>query len=228
MIEKVNVQRRIVAYIDSIQMRLASLRELQYKQTMTSYRHIFSTIILLSFGAFLTACNNPQDTPLLSTAAAILSTVTRAAHTTTAIALQPEIPISTPIPAKNGWVSEYIATVPGISVDQYTQEEIASILFTQWLNHFKTEDADSRNRLDEYELLKVETPKNLAFLAQEKAVDFVATVVFSVKPSVYMYSNWNAGNGISTDNIWTRNKFMIIGIDKKNELYSLLIIGSGP
>lgn len=155
-------------------------------------------------------------------------TVTKPADTATAIATQSEIPIPTPIPAKNGWTSEYTATVSNTSLNQYTQEEIASILFTQWLDHFKTEDADSQNRLDEYELLKVETPKNLAFLAQEKAVDFVATVVFSVKPSVYMYSNWNAGNGISTDNIWIRNKFLIIGIDKKNELYSLLLIGTGP
>jgi hypothetical protein len=118
--------------------------------------------------------------------------------------------------------------VPITSVNQYTQEEITSILFTQWLNHFETEDADSRSRLDEYELLKVEIPKNLAFLAQEKAVDFVATVVYSVKPSVYMYSDWVAGNGTSADNIWIGNKFLIVGVDKKNELYSLLIIGTGP
>jgi hypothetical protein len=203
---------------------------LQHKQTIAPYHHNFSIIILLSllFGVFLTACNNLRNAPLLPTATATLPTVTKPAPTAKVIATQTEILIPTPIPAKNGWTSEYTATVPSMSVNQYTQEQIASLLFTQWLNHFKTEDADSRNRLDEYELLKVEIPKNLSFLAQEKAVDFVATVVFSVKPSVYMYSDWNAGNGISTDNIWIRNKFLIIGIDKKNELYNLLLIGTGP
>ena len=177
----------------------------------------FSAVI----GMFLTACNNPQNTHISPTVSATPFVVFESVSTATPT----EIPIPTPIPAKNGWTPEFIATLSNTIASQYTREEIASMLFTQWLDHFATANADSRSRLDEYELIKVEIPTNLTFLVKEKDVEFVATFVFSVKPFVYMYSNWNAGNGVSKDNIWIRNKFLIAGVDVTDNLYILVILG---
>ena len=95
---------------------------LQNKQTVISYGRIFSIIIILSFGVFLTGCNNSQNSLQLPT-------VTKPANTATSIATQTEIPIPTPIPAKNGWTSEYIATISNTSVNQFTQEEIDNDYF---------------------------------------------------------------------------------------------------
>lgn len=180
------------------------------------YMNLNKTFFFLLFGIFLIAC---QDIP---------NSTNTPTTTATIITLESQNRVPTSISAKNGWTPKYIATLHILPLNQYTQEEIANLLFTQWLNHFKTEDADSRNRLDEYQILKVEVPENLAYLAQEQSVEYVATVVFSVKPTVYMYSSWNAGNGISDDNIWIRQKFVIIGIEQQKDVYSLRIIGTGP
>ena len=180
----------------------------------------FSAVI----GVFFVACNNHQNIQPLPAVSATPFVISEPVTTATLT----EIPIPTPIPAKNGWTPEFTASLSNTTASQYTQEEIASILFTQWLDHFKTVNADSRSRLEEYELIKVEIPTNLTFLAKEKDVEFVATFVFSVKPFVYMYSNWNAGNGVSTDNVWIRNKFLIAGVDVADDLYSLVILGTGP
>ena len=137
-------------------------------------------------------------------------------------------PVPTPIPAQNGWTPEYTATVSIASVSQASPEEIANLLFTQWLEHFKTSDADSRNRIDEYVITKVEIPANSTSLAQEQDLGFVATVLFSVKPTILMYSNWVAGNGIIDDQNWKRDKFLFIGVVKEDDIYRLKIIGTGP
>lgn len=180
--------------------------------------------ISISIGVFLTACNTTEKNSLSPTISAATSIVPAAVFDTAPT----EISIPTAIPAKNGWTPEFTSTVSATLTSQYTQQQIASLLFTQWLDHFKTEDADSRSRLDEYEIIKVEIPADLSFLAEENDVDFVATFVFSVKPYIYMHSNWNAGNGVSTDDVWIRNKFLITGVDEVGDLYSLVILGTGP
>jgi hypothetical protein len=186
------------------------------------------TVVLLLLAMSSAACNNLPTTPVTPTDTAIPRIATLPARNATPTPTQTQIPLPSPIPAKNGWVPEFTPTMTVASADQYSEEQIARILFTQWLDHFKTDDADSQNRLDEYQVSEVRTPENLAFLADEKKLDSVATVVFSVRPSIYLYSNWNAGNGMSTDNTWIEDKYLIIGVDKANGMYSLVIIGTGP
>ncbi len=135
----------------------------------------------------------------------------------------------TPFPAQNGWTEAYTATIPVASVRQSTREEIVTLLFSQWLDHFKIPDADSRNGIEEYEILQVEFPEDEMFasIKQEKGVDYVAWVSFSVKPVIYVYSHWNAGNGTSTDQTWIRDKGLIIGVVQENGEYRLVLIGTG-
>lgn len=124
------------------------------------------------------------------------------------------------IPTESMWKYEYIATVPIASVSNSTQEEIASLLFTQWLNHFKTEEADLDHRLEDFELLSV------VIYEKQLPDDFVAMVTFSVKPT--RMSSWIAGNGTSTDGVWVRKKLLFISVKKENDMYSLVSMGTGP
>jgi len=133
---------------------------------------------------------------------------------------QSAIPTETPITTESGWNYKYIATVSIASVSNSTQEEIASLLFTQWLNHFKTEEADLDHRLDDFELLNV-------VIQEEQPPDiFVAMVTFSVKP--IRMTSWIAGNGTSTDGIWVRHKLLFISVKKEKDKYSLISMGTGP
>lgn len=128
--------------------------------------------------------------------------------------------ISSPFPTEGTWNYEYVATVPIASVSNSTQEKIASLLFTQWLNHFKTEEADLDHRLEDFELVRV-------VIYEKKLPDeFVAMVSFSVKPT--KMSSWVAGNGISTDNIWVRKKLLFIRVKKEKDSYRLVSMGTGP
>ena len=104
-----------------------------------------------------------------------------------------------PSPTPGGWNYEYTATVLIASVSNTTQKEIASLLFTQWLNHFKTENAEFDYRLEDFELVDVTIDEYELPIVQQKIVDFVVMVTFSVKPSSMLY--WSAGNGVSTDGI---------------------------
>jgi hypothetical protein len=192
---------------------------------MTSCRRTFAIVILISFGIILSACGNSQISPTSPPNIKILPTVTLTIPFDATVETPEEIIVATPVPTGNGSDSEYIATLPIASVNNHaTQQEIARLLFTQWLNHFKKE-----GKFDDYELLNVDIPNGLSFLAKEKSVDFVATVAYSVKPSINAHSYWAAGNGIiSTEDAWIRNKGLIIGVYKDNDVYSMLGIGTGP
>ncbi len=187
-----------------------------------TFRKSQRIIFLFLLGIFITACKDRPDAYQPPTAVDTVSGVIQVTQTTT------PSPLPTPIPAQNGWTPEFTATISSKEVEDYTQEEIAKILFTQWLDHFKTQDADSQHRLSEYELLKVETPNSFSALRAEEDVDFIATISFSVKPSAFMFSSWVAGNGTVTDQAWIRNKFLFTGVKKDNNLYSLKILGTGP
>ena len=132
---------------------------------------------------------------------------------------QSATPTETPVPTEGEWTYEYIATAPATSVGNSSQEEIASLLFTQWLNHFKTEKADVYYRLDDFKLINV-------VIREERPPDvFVAMVTFSVKPITM--TPWVAGNG-ATDGVWVRDKLLFISVKKENNIYSLISMGTGP
>jgi hypothetical protein len=129
-------------------------------------------------------------------------------------------PPATPIPTEGAWKYEYTAPVPVASVSNSTQEEIAGLVFIQWLNHFKTQEADLDHRLEDFNLLKV-------VIYEKRSPDtFVAMVTFSVKPAIM--SSWVAGNGISTDGVWVRRKLLFISVKKENDMYRLVSMGTGP
>jgi hypothetical protein len=76
-----------------------------------------------------------------------------------------------------------------------THEEIVRTLYTQYLNHYTNSYTDDRWRLDDYEIHNIDASKLVEAHHNSGAFDFVASVSYSVKPSVFLYSHWNAGNG---------------------------------
>lgn len=129
------------------------------------------------------------------------------------------IPTETSTPVESNWNYKYIPVVSAASVVNSSQEEIASLLFIQWLNHFKTDEADLDHQLDDFELLSV-------VIREEQSPDiFVAMVTFSVKP--IRMTSWVAGNGIA-DGAWVRRKLLFISVKKENDKYGLISMGTGP
>jgi hypothetical protein len=126
------------------------------------------------------------------------------------------------------WSIEYAATTSVDSLKQPDSREIVGYLFDQWLDHSKLLEAPLRYRLDDYQITEVVLPENLETLAKEQSVDFVAAVTFSVKPAVAPYSYWVAGNGTVTEDGWIKNKFLLVGVVEKDNLYKLSVIGTGP
>jgi hypothetical protein len=165
----------------------------------------------------------PSATALTPTAPTPLSTITTIPLSTERAA--------TPIAAKNGWQKEYAdVSVEKMLVQGATEEEIATLLFAQYLAHYQTPDADSRSRLLAYEIINMYRLPDDYYLdiRQDKKLDTLLGCIYSVKPYVFLFSNWNAGNGITTDNYsWIRNKFLIIGIGETVSDYFLDLIGTG-
>lgn len=103
-----------------------------------------------------------------------------------------------------------------------TNEEIAELLFTQWLEQSKLTGS-----LEDYEVLNVSSAPSVYGL--DYRVDFVVGVTYSVKPSESEKIRWVAGNGLVSENDpWIRSKFFLAGVRLDDEVYSLYIIGTGP
>jgi hypothetical protein len=135
--------------------------------------------------------------------------------------------VPTPVPARNGWTFDYAASMSTQSADLLQRDEVVAALFTQWLEHFRTDDAGSRHRLGDYDLIRVEVEDSYLTYAQATGREYIAGVLFSVKPTVYEYSYWNAGNGTSDDNSWVVNKWLYVGVREAAGSVTLEIVGTG-
>jgi hypothetical protein len=152
-----------------------------------------------------------------------------ASTTAMEINLFPTLEITlTPTSSTDQWTAEFTPSLPVDALRNATQAQIVTTLFDLYLNHYKFLDADTRYRLDEYEIYNVEfTSPDLEEMAKKHGADFAAGVFFSVRPTVLMYSHWLAGNGTPTDIGWVEGKYLIVAVDKDNGVYMLQIIGTG-
>jgi hypothetical protein len=188
------------------------------------FQTAFSPVILLLTGCSVAVA--PQN----ATAPSIITLTMTPTFTLTATATHdPNLDVPTRIPARNGWKPDYVSVIPIASLDTKSQSEIAYLLFDSLLAHFKTPDADSRNGLVDYAILNVQAEPDLySQLAVEQEVDFVATAIYSVRPTILMYSNWVAGNGdVAFQSGWINQKSLFIGIYHENGTYRIKILGTG-
>lgn len=138
------------------------------------------------------------------------------------------IPISWQATPSAEWLPIITTTLPLKTAEILSSEEIALALFCQYLENYKSPQADISQRLNDYQVYNAPLDERLQNLRQEFFVDFIAWVSFSVLPTRIMYSGWAAGNGDISNDGWIRNKLLIIGIFKHDEVYEMKIIGTGP
>ncbi|MFZ5920832.1 MAG: hypothetical protein ACOYY3_07255 [Chloroflexota bacterium] len=110
-----------------------------------------------------------------------------------------------------------------------TQQEIAEALFTSWLTHFKdVGQEDARYKIDDYEVIQVTIPEELQSCSNKLGAEFVATGIFSVKPTDKLASGWFAGGGnISDDQLWI-TKSHDVAIFLVNGVYSWKLLEVPP
>jgi hypothetical protein len=170
-----------------------------------------------------TATNTPHPTiihtPLVPTEIFVPTKV---------ISACPGISISWQATPSAEWLPAITATLPVKTAGILSAEDIAVALFCQYLEHYKSPQADISMQLIDYQVYKAPLDEKLQFLRREFNVDFIAGVLCTVLPTRILYSGWAAGNGEISNDGWIRNIFLIVGIFKHDDVYEMKIIGTGP
>mgnify|MGYP001158827852 CR=1 FL=1 len=171
-----------------------------------------------------------QNFPSTSTSSIPVSTLTsRFISTQTATYDPNDVPpewLFTPTPDPNAFtISAKIE--PGLS-----QEDIARILFSKWLNHFKNEKISLVMRLDEFVIDQVTIPSDQK-CAEKLGGALVVDAHVTLKTSLplhannYEHSDWVSGSGnIIDDHHITKPLSAIVYQDNNN--YTLLVVMQIP
>ena len=122
---------------------------------------------------------------------------------TEAISTCPDISVSWKATPSAEWSPDITATMPIEAGKTLSPEEIAIALFCQYLEKYKSPQADISQRLNDYHVYNAPLSEWLQHLREEKHVDFVATVFYSVLPTRLSYSSWGAGSGEISNDGWT-------------------------
>jgi len=116
---------------------------------------------------------------------------------------------------------------------EYSQEEIARILFTKWLDHFLGENISPVKRLDEYTIDEIRIPSDQK-CAQKSGGIFVANVLIVMKTTLPLmstirteHSDWGAGGGNSIDSYHQTKPFSGVIYQSGNN-YTLEVIMQSP
>lgn len=163
---------------------------------------VFAIILFM-----LSACGTSTATPAPTLSPASVITAT---------------PSPTHAPAATATLQNSAVLPAGLVPANATNEEIARLLFTQWLEHVKMTGS-----LEDYEVLNISSAPPVYGL--DYRLDFVVGVTYSVKPIESEKAKWIAANGIVSENDpWIRGKFFLAGVRLDDEVYTLHIIGTGP
>jgi poly-gamma-glutamate capsule biosynthesis protein CapA/YwtB (metallophosphatase superfamily) len=121
---------------------------------------------------------------------------------------------------------QYVATLPVSDLQGQSEETITHRLFEQYLQFYTSPDlSGQQGRITSYETQSLTTNPNWQTKATELNLDFIANVVYSVKP---VYSRfWMAGNGELSPDGWVRDKSFFVGYRRTGDRYELLILGTG-
>jgi len=118
-------------------------------------------------------------------------------------------------------------------VGDYSQEEIAGILYAKWLDHFLGENISAAYRLDSYVIDKIDVPVDQHCAKVSGALFFVLTslTMKTILPinsnTSYEHTGWTAGGGSSVDDYRMRKLFPGV-VYKEGDTYTLQIIINVP
>jgi poly-gamma-glutamate capsule biosynthesis protein CapA/YwtB (metallophosphatase superfamily) len=119
---------------------------------------------------------------------------------------------------------QYVATLPVSGTLDLPPQDIARQLFEQYLQFYTSPDlSGDQGRITSYEIQSLAANPDWQAKTQENNVDFIANVVYAVKP-VYI-PTWLAGNGERAAGGWVRNKSQFIGYRRTGDRYELVLLG---
>lgn len=125
-----------------------------------------------------------------------------------------------------GWTPGYLSSLPEADLAELSPEESVRRLFEQWLQYAASPALENAQRIAAYEIKRVQEAQALAAAYD---VDYIASVLFSVKPAVSASqpSHWHAGNGALGEDGWVRDKSLFVGLRQQGGRLWLVILGTG-
>ncbi|MGD9092507.1 MAG: hypothetical protein PVF74_06645 [Anaerolineales bacterium] len=116
--------------------------------------------------------------------------------------------------------------IRGSNVLGMNQEEIALLLFEQYLEGYQGSVVPASCKLRSFKVEEVSIDPTLMDFAEERGVDMMAWATYSVQATAPGF--WIAGNGVSDDDGWVLDKSMIVGLTKVGDVFKLTLHGTGP
>ncbi len=144
--------------------------------------------------------------------------------------------VSTPItdirepetPSMNGWLNRYVAKEPTRIAEKWSREKLARVLLKQFFEHFKSADAGSKHRIEEFKIHEVRIfDVDKSDPERSNNCDYGVHATYSVRTTIWNFSDWRAGNGHEASGNWMRNKGEFFGVYKKDSDHCLKRIGTG-
>lgn len=198
-----------------------------------------SIIVALAIGsctpATQTSPSYPNPTPMRTETRVIVSSPTARMIPTETATIDPrdvphEVPpelLFTATPDPNAFATSAEIT------EEYSQEEIARVLFTKWLDHFLSETISPVKRLDEYKIDQLSIPFDQRCAPKLGGV-FVAEARIIMKTTLPLASStgnqrsdWTAGGGNIVDSYHKANLFRGV-IYQSGTNYTLEVIMQIP
>jgi poly-gamma-glutamate capsule biosynthesis protein CapA/YwtB (metallophosphatase superfamily) len=125
------------------------------------------------------------------------------------------------------WQPEYIANLPEADLAGLSQEEITRQLFEQWLDYSVSPVLPNSARIGVYEIESISVDESQQEQASELGMDWLAEVVFAVRPVVPTYTDWVSGSGELTPDGWVRQKSLLVGVSQGEGRYWMKILDTG-
>ena len=116
-------------------------------------------------------------------------------------------------------------TIVAKIVGDYSQEEIARMLYTKWLDHFLGENISEADRLDEFALDSVEIPVDQKCAKKSGGLFFVNASAI-VKPTIQR-SEWFSGSGNTLEGGRIDKPFSGV-VYKDGDTYTLIMTSNVP
>jgi poly-gamma-glutamate capsule biosynthesis protein CapA/YwtB (metallophosphatase superfamily) len=121
---------------------------------------------------------------------------------------------------------QYVSTLPVTGTQGLSPQEIAHRLFEQYLQFYTSPDlSGGQGRISSYKIQSLAANPDWLAKAPGHNLDFVANVVYSVKP-IYAPS-WDFGNGVRAPDGWIGDTRLFVGYTRTGDRYELVILGTG-
>jgi hypothetical protein len=195
---------------------LYSIRDVM--NNVTGIRLCWS-IYLLTLFLLLSGCTTTTTAPTL----APTDTPSPTFAQTTAASRTPQTTpsITPPFPTQT---QEWSGGIPVEDFENASPEAVTEALMEQFLESYTLETIDSRARLADFRIEKVEIPDEWQCPSRYDA-DFIAQVTYSVQPVNELRYHWWAADGDFGEDNWILNKSLEVAIRQRGGFYEMTPLG---